>query len=50
MQLALSMLTDPAVDALITGESDFDTLPETMAQLAAAPGNALCHRIHYSIG
>ena len=28
MQLALSMLTDPALDALITGESDFDAMPE----------------------
>jgi hypothetical protein len=47
MQLALSMLTDPALDALITGESDFETLPDVMAQLAAAPGNTLCHRIRY---
>lgn len=48
MQLALSMLTDPALDALITGESEFDALPQVMAQLATAPGNALCHRIRYS--
>jgi hypothetical protein len=47
MQLALSMLTDPALDALITGESAFDALPVVMAQLAAAPGNTLCHRIRY---
>jgi len=47
MQLALSMLTDPALDALITGESAFDALPDVMAQLAAAPGNTLCHRIRY---
>jgi hypothetical protein len=33
---------------LITGESDFETLPEVMAQLASAPGNTLCHRIRYS--
>ena len=47
MQLALSMLADPALDALITGESAFETLPQVMAQLAAAPGDTLCHRIRY---
>jgi 2-desacetyl-2-hydroxyethyl bacteriochlorophyllide A dehydrogenase len=47
MQLALGMLTDPALDVLITSESDFDALPQVMAQLAAAPGDALCHRIRY---
>jgi len=48
MQLALSMLTDSSPDALITGESAFEALPDVMAQLAAAPGNTLCHRIRYS--
>ncbi len=48
MQLALSMLTDPALDALITGESELETLPDVMAQLATAPGDTLCHRIRYS--
>jgi len=47
MALALSMLTDPALDVLITGESPFDALPQVMAQLAAEPGDALCHRIRY---
>ena len=47
MHLALSLLADPVLDVLITGESDFEDLPETMAQLATAPGNALCHRIRY---
>ncbi len=47
MQLALAMLADPALDILITGESEFDALPHVMAQLAAAPGDALCHRIRY---
>lgn len=49
MQLALSMLADPALDILITGESDFDTMPELMAQLATAPGDTLCHRIRYPV-
>jgi hypothetical protein len=48
MQLALSMLADPALDALITGESDFADLPEVMARLASAPGDTLCHRIRYA--
>jgi threonine dehydrogenase-like Zn-dependent dehydrogenase len=47
MQLALSMLADPALDVLITGESAFEDLPQVMAQLASAPGNAIFHRIKY---
>lgn len=47
MQLALSLLVDPVLDALITGESAFDDLPATMAALAAASGHTLCHRIKY---
>lgn len=47
MQLALSMLADSALDALITGESAFDELPTVMSQLSASPGNTLCHRIRY---
>ena len=48
LQLALAMLADPALDVLITGESAFETLPEVMQQLAAAPGDTLCHRIRYA--
>jgi threonine dehydrogenase-like Zn-dependent dehydrogenase len=47
MQLALRLLADPVLDALITGESEFDALPEVMAKLASSPGNTLCHRIRY---
>ena len=47
MELALSMLTDPALDALITGESGFDELPEVMPRLASEPGDTICHRIRY---
>jgi len=47
MQLALASLTDPALDVLITGESDFESLPDVMAELAAHPGDTLCHRIRY---
>jgi 2-desacetyl-2-hydroxyethyl bacteriochlorophyllide A dehydrogenase len=48
MELAISMLRDPGLDALITGESEFERLPATMAQLSEAPGDTICHRIRYS--
>jgi 2-desacetyl-2-hydroxyethyl bacteriochlorophyllide A dehydrogenase len=47
MQLALTMLTESVLDVLITGESDFEELPDTMAQIAEGPANTLCHRIRY---
>jgi NADPH:quinone reductase-like Zn-dependent oxidoreductase len=45
--LALALLDDPALDALVTGEDRFDDLPRVMARLADAPGDTLCHRIRY---
>ena len=48
MQLALTLLGDPALEALITGETEFETLPGVMADLARSPGDAICHRIRYS--
>jgi threonine dehydrogenase-like Zn-dependent dehydrogenase len=48
MDLALSLLGDDCLDVLITGESDFDDLPDVMKKLASAPGDALCHRIRYA--
>jgi 2-desacetyl-2-hydroxyethyl bacteriochlorophyllide A dehydrogenase len=50
MQLALALLADGTLDALITAESDFETLPAVMAQLSSAPGDTVCHRIRYSQG
>jgi len=47
MTFALALLADPVLDVLITGESEFDALPRVMADLAASPGDALCHRIRY---
>jgi hypothetical protein len=47
LQLALSLLTEPALDVLITGESAFEDLPQVMARLAQAPGDAIFHRIKY---
>jgi threonine dehydrogenase-like Zn-dependent dehydrogenase len=43
LELALALLRDPALDALISGESAFAALPATMAGLV----DALCHRIVY---
>jgi hypothetical protein len=48
MELVFSLLRDPRLDALISGESDFEDLPDVMARLARAPGDTLCHRIRYS--
>lgn len=45
--LALELLRDPVLDAVITGESDFRELPQVMARLARDPGDVLCHRIRY---
>jgi threonine dehydrogenase-like Zn-dependent dehydrogenase len=47
LALALELLRDPAFDALITGESRFDELPDVLAALADGTLPALCHRISY---
>jgi threonine dehydrogenase-like Zn-dependent dehydrogenase len=47
MEAALEMLLDPRLDALISGESDFEYLPRTMAKLSQDPAGALCQRIRY---
>lgn len=47
LELALRLLEDPALDALVTGEDRFDDLPQVMARLAAASGDTICHRIVY---
>ena len=48
--LALDLLRDPAFDALITGVSRFDELPDVMARLADGSLPALCHTISYGEG
>ena len=45
--LALDLLLDERLDALITGESTFEELPDVMARLSHAPEDTLCHRIRY---
>ena len=47
LALALSLLGDPVLDILITGEDAFAELPRVQARLAQDPGDALMHRIRY---
>ncbi|MFG2730452.1 zinc-binding alcohol dehydrogenase [Streptomyces canus] len=47
LALALKLLADPALDALITGESAFEELPEVMPKLASGEIAALCHLVRY---
>jgi threonine dehydrogenase-like Zn-dependent dehydrogenase len=47
LALALDLLADPTLDALVTGESAFEELPEVMPQLASGGIPALCHRVRY---
>jgi hypothetical protein len=47
MELTLRLLRDPVLDALISGESEFEALPHVMADLARSPGDTICHRIRY---
>jgi threonine dehydrogenase-like Zn-dependent dehydrogenase len=47
LALALELLRDPAFDALLTGESRFDELPDVMARLASGSLPAICHTITY---
>ncbi|MFD5700189.1 zinc-dependent alcohol dehydrogenase [Streptomyces lasiicapitis] len=45
--LALDLLRDPVFDLLVTGESDFDELPDVMAEIASGKLPGLCQRIRY---
>jgi threonine dehydrogenase-like Zn-dependent dehydrogenase len=47
LALALDLLRDPAYDALLTGASRFEELPDVMARLATGSLPALCHTITY---
>jgi len=47
MALALSLLQDARLDALITGSAPFEQLPEVLARLAAGAPDTLCQRIDY---
>jgi threonine dehydrogenase-like Zn-dependent dehydrogenase len=47
LRLALDLLEDPALDALLTGASPFDELPDVMPRLASGDLPALCHLVTY---
>ncbi|WP_327592791.1 zinc-binding alcohol dehydrogenase [Streptomyces chartreusis] len=48
LALALDLLADPALDALVTGESAFEELPDVMPKLTSGEIPALCHRVRYA--
>ncbi|HEV2702000.1 MAG TPA: zinc-binding alcohol dehydrogenase [Steroidobacteraceae bacterium] len=47
MQLALSLLSEPALDVLINSEGRFEDLPQSLERLARAPGDSIMHRVTY---
>ncbi len=47
LEKALELLLDPALDVMISGESAFEDLPRTMAELSRDGTGALCHRVRY---
>ncbi|MCC6133931.1 MAG: zinc-binding alcohol dehydrogenase [Candidatus Contendobacter sp.] len=47
MATVMDLLNDPALDALISGESRFADLPTVMAELSRDAPGVLCHRISY---
>lgn len=49
LELALSLLTDPALDRLITHSAPFHELPNVLERLSTGAPDTLCHRIDYPI-
>jgi len=47
MELALSLLADPALDVLINSEGRFEDLPHTLERLSRSPGDVIMHRVSY---
>ncbi|MDR3079482.1 MAG: FAD-dependent oxidoreductase [Streptomyces sp.] len=47
LALALDLLADPVFDALITGESAFEDLPDVLPRLDRGELKGLCHRVRY---
>jgi threonine dehydrogenase-like Zn-dependent dehydrogenase len=47
MELALSLLADPALDVLINSEGRFEELPQTLERIARTPGDVIMHRVRY---
>ncbi len=49
LELALSLLTDPVLDRLITHSAPFHELPTVLERLSTGAADTLCHRIDYPI-
>jgi threonine dehydrogenase-like Zn-dependent dehydrogenase len=47
LELALSLLTDPVLDRLITHNAPFHELPAVLERLSTGAADTLCHRIDY---
>ncbi len=47
LALAVSLLDDPALDVLLTGETAFDDMPAEMPYILNGPAPGLCHTIRY---
>ena len=47
MALALSLLQDERLDALVTDSAPFDQLPAVLARLASGAPGTVCQRIDY---
>ncbi|TVQ86587.1 MAG: dehydrogenase [Chromatiaceae bacterium] len=47
LNLALHLLSEPALEILITGESGFTELPALLAKLARAPDDTILQRVRY---
>jgi threonine dehydrogenase-like Zn-dependent dehydrogenase len=47
---ALELVADPALEALVTAEVAFGSLPEVLPRLLAPEAHALCARIVYPVG
>jgi NADPH:quinone reductase-like Zn-dependent oxidoreductase len=49
LQLALSLLAAPELDALINSESSFEDLPRVMGELSRSAGDVIMHRVNYEV-
>ncbi|KPQ21418.1 zinc-dependent alcohol dehydrogenase [Halomonas sp. HL-93] len=47
LRLALNLLVDDRLDVLISGESDFASMPDLALRLFSAGSTELCHRLRY---
>lgn len=47
MATVMELLDDPILDGLISGESPFEALPQTMTEFSRNPPGVLCHRVIY---